>query len=149
MIHPMGTLPISQRHRVSQISFHPSEPYIAIQSHERSIEVFSIRTEEEIKKKRARRRQRAREKSKKKSKGEPDGMNMEVAAGLENEPEEEEVGLTDLFSSYLVVRASEKVRSFDFVNADVRAKGGIQVCLLWFYPSFTFNFPSIDARCNE
>lgn len=125
MIHPVGTLPVSLRHRVTQISFHPTESYLAVQSHERSIEIFNIRTEDEIKKKRARRKQRAREKAKKKKdKGDDvDDVDAEMQA---NDPEEE-IGVSDLFSSYLTVRASGKIRSFDIVNAEVTAKGNVQV----------------------
>ncbi|KAG8894037.1 hypothetical protein FRB99_001555, partial [Tulasnella sp. 403] len=35
-IQPIGTLSLSTKRRVSQISFHPREPYLAVQSHDRS-----------------------------------------------------------------------------------------------------------------
>ena len=62
MIHPITTLPLSSKHRVSQITFHPSRPYLAVQSHDRSVEIFRVRTEEEVRKKQARRKRRAKEK---------------------------------------------------------------------------------------
>ena len=50
MIHPVTTLSLSSKHRVSQITFHPSQPYVSVQSHDRSVEIFRIRTEEEVRK---------------------------------------------------------------------------------------------------
>jgi U3 small nucleolar RNA-associated protein 12 len=120
MIAPLTILPISSRHRVSQISFHPTAPYLAIQSHDRSIDLFRIRTEEEIRKKQARRLKRAKEKQA--QKGAKDDK-------MEDPPEEdsnEEIALVDLYTPYLVIRASGKIRSFDFVENDTHPKG-IQV----------------------
>ena len=62
MIFLITTLPLSSKHRVSQITFHHSKPFLAVQSHDRSVEIFRIRTEEEVRKKQARRRKRAKEK---------------------------------------------------------------------------------------
>ncbi|KAG8912036.1 hypothetical protein FRC01_005336 [Tulasnella sp. 417] len=127
IINPVGSLPLTLNHRVSQISFHPFEPYLAVQSHERSVEIFNIRTEEEIKKKRARKKQRQREKQRKKQeKGKETAMDEEMDVPAEDE--NDNIGLTDLFSSYLTVRGSSKIRSFDFVNAGV-TKSGIQILL--------------------
>ncbi|KAF8665632.1 hypothetical protein AX16_000087 [Volvariella volvacea WC 439] len=111
-VHPLSQLPLSSKLRISQIAFHPSLPYLAVQSHDRSIEVFRIRTEEEIRKKKARRRQRAKEKGKE-TKEDP----------LRND--DEDITLVDLFTPHLVVRAGGKIRSFDFGFSD--AKGNLQV----------------------
>jgi U3 small nucleolar RNA-associated protein 12 len=58
----MSGLPLASKHRVSQIKFHHFLPYLAIQSHDRSVEIFRIRSEEEVRKKMERRRKRAKEK---------------------------------------------------------------------------------------
>ncbi|KAG9015886.1 hypothetical protein FRB90_004307 [Tulasnella sp. 427] len=127
MISPVGALPLTVRNRVSQISFHPSEPYLAVQSHDRSIEVFNIRTEEEIKKKRARKKQRQREKQRKKQeKGKEPALDEDMDIPVEDG--NDDIGFTDLFSSYVSVRGSGKIRSFDFINAEV-TKSGIQIFL--------------------
>ncbi|TFK55785.1 WD40 repeat-like protein [Heliocybe sulcata] len=120
MIHPITTLPLSSSHRVSQITFHPTLPYLAVQSHDRSVELFRIRTEEEVRKKQARRRRRAKEKKEKKGKGHEDGVDVDV-------DEHKEVELVDLFTPYLVVRASGKIRSFDFPSSDPGVKGNTQL----------------------
>ncbi|KAJ7507698.1 WD-repeat-containing protein [Mycena galericulata] len=122
MIHAIANLPLSSRHRVSQITFHPTQPYLAVQSHDRSVELFRIRTEEEVRKKQARRRKRAKEK-KKESKGkgkadEDENMDDEI---------HEEIEIVDLFTPYLVVRASGKIRSFSFGPDEASPKAGVQL----------------------
>ncbi|KAI0720213.1 WD40 repeat-like protein [Cerioporus squamosus] len=125
-IHPVTTLPLASSHRVSQITFHPHKPYLAVQSHDKSVEVFRIRTEEEVKKKQARRRRRAKEKEQeKKEKGKKKGGDAD--AQMDAEPEEKAVELADLFQPYLIVRASGKVRSFDFGEEEVGGKGNTQL----------------------
>lgn len=125
MIHPVTTLPLSSKHRVSQITFHPSRMYLAVQSHDRSVEIFRIRTEEEVRKKQARRLKRVKEKK-----------DQEKAAGKAKEPaaDDEDVNvynkdveLPDLFTPYLVVRAGGKIRSFDFGDEEFNTKGNTNI----------------------
>ncbi|CAG8475079.1 1963_t:CDS:2, partial [Acaulospora colombiana] len=104
-----------------EIEFHPTSPYLAIQSQDRSIDVFRIRTEEEIRKKQARRQKRAKEK--KAQKADVDG-NVDGEDGVSNElPADSEIELVDLYTPYLVIRASGKIRSFSFVAHDTHPKG--------------------------
>lgn len=124
MIQPVAALPLSSRHRVSQVLFHDSEPYVAVQSHDRSIEIFRIRTEDEVRKKQARRRKRAKEKE-----GKSKSKEKEI---IDNEGDDEieagELSLVDLFTPYLVIRASGKVRSLYFSTKDIHGhKAGVQV----------------------
>ncbi|ETW84392.1 hypothetical protein HETIRDRAFT_381903 [Heterobasidion irregulare TC 32-1] len=119
-IHAVTTIPLASQHRVTQILFHPILPYLAVQSHERSVEIFRIRTEDEVRKKQARRRKRAKEKTREKGK-QPDAQGEIVA--------DETIEMADLFTPYLVVRASGKIRSFAFENESATAKGGIQLFL--------------------
>ncbi|KAH8106121.1 WD-repeat-containing protein [Cristinia sonorae] len=121
-IHPVTNLPLSSRHRVSQILFHPTDSYLAVQSHERSVEIFRIRTEEEIRKKLARRKKRAKEKQEQgKSK---DAAKQAQDVELEKD---HEIGVADLFTPYLVARASGKIRSFDFGDQETKGKGAVQL----------------------
>jgi U3 small nucleolar RNA-associated protein 12 len=121
MIHSVASLPLSSHHRVSQITFHPTQPYLAVQSHDRSVELFRIRTEEEVRKKQARRRKRAKEKRDTKGKGKADEDEK-----MEDE-NNQQIQLVDLFTPHLVVRASGKIRSFSFGHDEATAKGGVQV----------------------
>ena len=114
----MDAFPLSVRGRVSQITFHPSQPYLAIQSHERSVEIFRIRTEEEVRKKQARRKKRAKEKRAKEG---------HVAEQTNDEAQLDEITLVDLFTPHVIIRASGKIRSFSFDTSEVSAKGNPQV----------------------
>lgn len=78
-----------------------------------------MRTHDEIRKKQMRRKKRAEEKGKAKGRG-----GDEKEGGVDTGSEE--VKLVDLFEPYLVIRASGKVRSFDF-GPDSGSKGGAQV----------------------
>lgn len=121
MIHPITTLPLSSKHRVSQIMFHPSRPYLAVQSHDKSVEIFRIRTEEEVRKKQARRLKRAKEKEQTKSKIKANNVK-------DNEtPSTEDIEIPDLFTPYLVIRASGKIRSFDFAGEELNTKGNTSI----------------------
>ncbi|GJE84422.1 WD-repeat-containing protein [Phanerochaete sordida] len=126
MITPITTLPLSSKHRVSQITFHPSRPYLAVQSHDRSVEIFRIRTEDEVRKKQARRLKRAKEK---KEQAKAKGKAKEAEEGEGADADHKDVELPDLFTPYLVVRASGKIRSFDFPDEDTNAKGNTHIFL--------------------
>lgn len=131
MILPLSSLPLSSRHRVSQISFHPTQAYMAVQSHDRSVEIFRVRTDEELKKKLARRKKRAKEKQTK------DKL-QDVQLDEDNdENADNSIELVDRFIPYLVVRASGKIRSFDFATVENDNKRGVNVgsCVVlgWLY----------------
>ena len=120
MVLPIASLPLSTRNRVSQILFHPTLPYLAAQSHDRSVEIFRIRTKEEVRKKQERRKKRAKEKGKDMAKV----IAEDIAEDLEVDPE---IKLVDLFTPFLVIHSSGKVRSFDFGPENATSKGGTQV----------------------
>lgn len=121
MILPATAFPLSSHSRVSQITFHPNHPYLAIQSHERSVEIFRIRTEEEILKKQARRKKRAKEKR--------DREGHTVDETNENGTVEDDISLVDLFTPHVIVRAGGKIRSFSFDSQETSVKNGTQVCI--------------------
>lgn len=133
----MASLPLASRHRVSQISFHPTQAYVAVQSHDRSVEIFRIRTEEEIRKKQARRKKRAQGKKKQGNaiEGKPDDGDPEIT-------------LVDMFTPHLVVRASGKIRSFDYGTDDKAAKIGIQVSSYIYFHVFETD-SILVIRCFE
>jgi len=118
MILPLAILPISSKHRIFQIAYHPTEPFLAIQSQDRAIDIFRIRTEEELRKKQARRQKRAREKKK----AENNGVATQEDERLENGGGDE-FQLVDLYTPYLIVRAGGKIRSFSFVTQGNHQKG--------------------------
>lgn len=145
MIHPVTTIPLSSKHRVSQLMFHPSRQYLAVQSHDRSVEIFRIRTEEEVRKKQQRRKKRSKEKKEKdtgKSKSntaDPEAMDVEG---------DQPVEVVDLFTPYLIVRASGKIRSFDFGKEDavLATKGNTQVSEHLVLDEMSYNRPTAFPR---
>ncbi|KAH9940581.1 WD-repeat-containing protein [Amylocystis lapponica] len=128
LIYPVTNLPLASHHRVSQILFHSSRPFLAVQSQDRSVEVFRIRTEEEVRKKQARRKRRVKEKKEQaKTKASTKGKEQEDAKDMEADQEDQELQLADLFTPYLAVRASGKIRSFDFGDEETSTKGATQL----------------------
>ncbi|KAF8592773.1 WD40 repeat-like protein [Ramaria rubella] len=137
MIFPLSTLPLLSRHRVSQISFHATQPFLAVQSHDRSVEIFRIRTEEEIKKKQLRRKKRSKEK---RDQGKTKGQDMDVEDKADTDNRAPD--LVDRFTPYLVVRASGKIRSFDFATTESGSKGGVHLLMALSSNSLeVFNIP--------
>lgn len=130
MIHSISNLPLSSKHRVSQIKFHPTQPYLAVQSHDRSVEIFRVRNEEEVRKKQARRKKRAKEKDQQED---SNGKESHLVAELDTQAEEIGSNFVDYFTPYLVVRASGKIRSFDFGPNETSSKGITQVFSLFFF----------------
>ncbi|EJU06188.1 WD40 repeat-like protein [Dacryopinax primogenitus] len=127
LILPLGNLPNSNNSRISQIAFHRSESYLAVQDQDKAVEVFRIRSEEEVRKKMARRKKRAKEKKKDKGK-EADGNAGEVNMANDHTPDEP-ITLEDLYTRHILVRGSGKIRGFDFVPADASLKGDVQIFL--------------------
>lgn len=122
MVHPLTSLPLAVRSRVSQITFHPTQSYLAVQSHDRSVEIFRVRTEEEARKKQARRKKREKEKVKNRK-----DKDRELEEESKEDDNAKPVGLEDLFTPYLVVRGSGKIRSFSFADEEPGPRGEIQV----------------------
>lgn len=117
-IQPVSTLPLASPFRVSQITFHPALPYLFVQSNERSVEVFRVRSDDDIRKKQARRKKRADAKA---AMGKGEKVN-----DVPDNGDAEKVELTDVFSPYLIVRATGKIKSFAFPE-EIRAKSATQV----------------------
>jgi U3 small nucleolar RNA-associated protein 12 len=120
IIHPIANLPLGSTHRVTQIQFHPTQPFLALQSHDRSVEVFRIRTEEELKKKMARRKKRAKEKKEKEG-------GSKMSESMDVDEESNGISFIEKFTPHVVIRATGKIRSFDFSSEASNAKAAAQV----------------------
>ena len=119
----------SHTHNITQVTLHPTLPVLAIHSGEKTIDVFRLRSEEELRKKLARRRRREREKKKQGAKGkgkavddDEDGDDEEIGVGGEAEIE-----WRDRLAIWSVIRCSAKVRSFSFAPETAKTKGDVQV----------------------
>ncbi|GAA5952168.1 hypothetical protein JCM3765_005213 [Sporobolomyces pararoseus] len=126
VIKPIAALNLpntSHTHNVSQITLHPTLPVLAIHSGEKSIDVFRLRTEEELKKKLARRRKRDREK---KSKGKAKETDHEDEEG--EQEGEGEIEWRDRLAVWSIVRTGGKLKSFSFAPETLKSiKGEVQI----------------------
>lgn len=99
-VKDLGVLLKQSGERAHTIKFHPGQKYFAVGNADRSIEIFRIRTDEEVKKSVARKVKRRREKG------------LDVEEGGEYAISENDV--TEKFISYTVIRTPAKVRSLDW-----------------------------------
>ncbi|KAJ3011618.1 hypothetical protein HKX48_006726 [Thoreauomyces humboldtii] len=98
-----GTLERQSKERVVTLRVHPSGRYVGAQGTDRLVEMYKVRTEDEIKKRLTRLRKRQSEK--RKAKG---------TAAEDAEAEIPALSITDQIPRVAQVRCSAKVRSFDF-----------------------------------
>jgi len=107
-LHKRGTLHRQSTGRAFEVKFHPRQDYFALHGAEKAIEVWRIRTEDEVKKVLARKRKRKREKlgTAKPANGD---MPVEEAEDLSS------ASITDFFVPHIIVRTGGKVRSFDWI----------------------------------
>ncbi|WRT69934.1 uncharacterized protein IL334_006925 [Kwoniella shivajii] len=144
LIQPLAILPLpSSTHPISQIDFHPTLPLLLLQTTDKNIVILRLRSEEEVNAKRARRKKREKEKGKKKSKSDV----------LEEEEEINENGSIqweERITSWCVVRANSKIKSFALADEEIAsAKGGVQLLVALSnnsMESYTIPSPSSSAR---
>ena len=112
-LHDRGTLHRQSKERAVEVSFHPRRDYFAVHGVEKSVEIWRIRTESEIKKAIARKRKRRREKVAKDKK---------VGGDLDMEDEDKgddvaSADISDVFVQHAIVRTTGKVRSVDWATS--------------------------------
>ncbi|RAL58094.1 hypothetical protein DID88_009811 [Monilinia fructigena] len=116
-----GILHRQGKDRALEISFHPRLDYFSVHGSEKSVEIWRIRSEEEVKKSLARKRRRRREKM---------AANENSAPEVDDADEKAEdistADITDFFVPYVIVRTGGKVRSIDWI----RIKGTKSIQLL-------------------
>lgn len=137
-IAPIAALSLpspNHTHNITQISFHPTLPVLAIHSGERAVDVFRLRTEEELRKKLARRRRRDREK---KEKGKAAGKGKGKGKAVEGEDDDDEmdggddaengeIEWRDRLAVWSTIRTSGKIRNFSFAPETQKSKGEVQI----------------------
>ncbi|KAL7749168.1 beta transducin [Sorochytrium milnesiophthora] len=97
-----GALPRQSNERVVGLHFHPHGRYFAAQAADKHVELYRIRTADELKKKLSRRKKRLREKG------------QEQTAEQEQDQEQPAITVADEINSFAIVHTLAKVRSFDF-----------------------------------
>ncbi|KAI8055175.1 WD40-repeat-containing domain protein [Syncephalis plumigaleata] len=111
-----GAIQRQSRERAITLQFHSNGKFLLCQSADKVIEVFRIRTEEEIQKKQQRRAKRHREKQRKK------GQANDADDTGNAEATEQQVTASDRISAYQMIHAPAKIRSADFSPAKDSAR---------------------------
>ena len=110
-LHDRGVLHRQSKDKALEVSFHPRQDYFAVHGSEKAVELWRIRSEDEVKKALARKRKRRREKLT------ASGEKMEVdGEGEEKSDDISSAEITDFFVPYVIVRTGGKVRSLDWVR---------------------------------
>jgi U3 small nucleolar RNA-associated protein 12 len=107
-----GTLHRQSKERAVEVTFHPRRDYFAVHGVEKSVEIWRIRNESEIKKSLARKKKRRREKLKdKKVDGEVDMDDADDKAD-----DITKADISDVIVPHVIVRTTGKVRSVDWAT---------------------------------
>ncbi|KAK8218264.1 WD40-repeat-containing domain protein [Phyllosticta capitalensis] len=106
-----GTLNRQGKDRTLGIRFHPRLDYIAIHGSEKAVEIWRIRSDEEVQKSLARKKKRRKEKLKEKG-GDVDMTDADDAVS---------VSVADIFTPYVIVRTGGKVRSVEWTGRGSKA----------------------------
>jgi U3 small nucleolar RNA-associated protein 12 len=117
LISSLGPLslptPLPTTASVSQLAFHPTLPFLMLQSSDKALTVLRIRELDEVAQKKARRRKRDREKGR-----------------VEEDDSESAPKWEERVTSWCVVRAGGKIRSFAFGDDEASGpKNAVQVLL--------------------
>lgn len=107
-LHSRGVLHRQGKDKTIEVRFHPREDYFAVHGSEKAIEIWRIRSEEEVRKSLARKRKRRREKLG--TAAEKVDVEVEVDEDLAT------AEITEVFVPYVIVRTGGKVRSLDWVH---------------------------------
>jgi U3 small nucleolar RNA-associated protein 12 len=112
-LNDRGVLYRQGKEKAIGVSFHPRLDYFAVHGSEKALEVWRIRSEEEVKKSLARKRRRRREKL-----GTTSGA-MEVDGSNPEQDKSDDISsaeIGDFFVPHVIVRTGGKIRSFDWVH---------------------------------
>ncbi|KAL6868565.1 WD40 repeat-like protein [Trichoderma novae-zelandiae] len=104
-----GTLFRQNKDRATEVVFHPQKDYFAVHGSDKSVGIWRIRSEAEVKKGLARKRRRRREKQKD---AKNDDEDMEHADDAPDDVSKADI--SDVFVQYVIVRTGGKVRSIDW-----------------------------------
>jgi len=112
LLHDRGTLHRQGKDKALEIRFHPRKDYLAVHGSEKAVEIWRIRSEDEVRKSLARKRKRRREKQiQEAQKGK-----IEIAEPDEQVEDISSAEITDLFIPYVIVRTGGKICSVDWIS---------------------------------
>ena len=115
-----GVLHRQGKDKALEVSFHPRQDYFAVHGSEKAIEIWQMRSEDQVKKSLVRKRKRRREKLS--AAGENGKLDLDAEAGDGKPVEVSSADITDWFVPYLIVRTGGRVRSADWVRSKGSSK---------------------------
>ncbi|KAE8908437.1 WD repeat-containing protein 3 [Phytophthora fragariae] len=128
----LGSIYRQSNDRAARVAYSPKGDLVGVQSAGKTVEVYRVRSADEIKKKRQRREKRQREKAKKKQQQlEEAGKGKKLVIPKVQEADEEDAAdnsATDELELLCVVRSSHRVKSFAF-SPDVAKDGTTSLML--------------------
>ena len=120
VLNSRGILHRQGKDRTIGVRFHPKQDYIAVHGSEKAVELWRIRSADELHKHMQRKRRRRREKA--------------AQAGETLLPETEDnlspPDVSDVFVPYIIVRTGGKVRSIDWITTRTRTNNNKSLQLL-------------------
>ncbi|KAF4029940.1 Dip2/Utp12 Family [Phytophthora infestans] len=128
----LGSIYRQSNDRAARVAYNPKGDLVGIQSAGKTVEIYRVRSADEIKKKRQRREKRQREKAKKKQQQVDEaGKNQKIVIPKTQDADEEDAAdnsATDELELLCVVRSSHRVKSFSF-SPDVAKDGTTSLML--------------------
>ena len=109
-----GTLHRQSKEKAVEVTFHPRRDYFAVHGVEKSVEIWRIRNEAEVKKSLARKKKRRREKLAKDKKADRDEMDD---ADDDKADDMTQADISDVIVQHVIVRTTGKVRSVDWATS--------------------------------
>ena len=111
-LHDRGVLHRQGKDKALEVAFHPRQDYFAVHGSEKAIEIWRIRSEDEVRKSLARKRKRRREKQA----AEDQKANADAMETDEKIEELSSAEIIDFFVPHVIVRTGGKVRSIDWIR---------------------------------
>ena len=111
-LHDRGVLHRQGKDKALEVAFHPRQDYFAVHGSEKAIEIWRIRSEDEVRKSLVRKRKRRREKQA----AEDQKVNADAMETDEKIEELSSAEITDFFVPHVIVRTGGKVRSIDWIR---------------------------------
>jgi U3 small nucleolar RNA-associated protein 12 len=140
LLRDRGILLRQSKDITTEVRFHPQSDYFAVHGSQKALEIWKIRTEDEVRRILQRRQRRRREKGL--TNGESDTA---MTNGHDGPPQP---GIEDYFAHQTTVRTTGKVGSFDWI--DSRSRKAVQVLVASANNSLeVYDIPTRDTRNEE
>lgn len=111
-LHDRGLIQRQSKDKALEVSFHPRLDYFAVHGSAKAVEIWRIRSEDEVRKSLVRKRKRRREKQASESRA----ADADAAGSDEKVDDISNAETADFFVSYVTVRTGGKVRSIDWMR---------------------------------